>query len=44
VLAPLLRRIEQHVFAAERLHSDDTIVPVLAKGMNRTGFSGGSNS
>ena len=31
VLAPLLRRIERHVFAAERLHSDDTTVPVLAK-------------
>jgi transposase len=37
VLAPLLRRIEQHVFAAERLHSDDTIVPVLAKGKTDTG-------
>src|SRR6516165_10234234 len=32
VLAPLIWRIERHVFAAERLHSDDTIVPVLAKG------------
>jgi transposase len=31
VLAPLLSRIEAHVFAAERLHSDDTTVPVLAK-------------
>jgi len=37
VLAPLLRRIEQHVFAAERLHSDDTTVPVLAKGKTDTG-------
>ena len=37
VLAPLLRRIEQHVFAAERLHSDDTMVPVLAKGKTDTG-------
>ena len=37
VLAPLLRRIERHVFAAERLHSDDTIVPVLAKGKTDTG-------
>jgi transposase len=36
-LAPLLRRIEQHVFAAERLHSDDTTVPVLAKGKTDTG-------
>ena len=37
VLAPLLRRIEAHVFAAERLHGDDTIVPVLAKGKTDTG-------
>ncbi|HXQ45045.1 MAG TPA: IS66 family transposase, partial [Caulobacteraceae bacterium] len=37
VLAPLIRRIEQYVFAAERLHSDDTIVPVLAKGKTDTG-------
>jgi transposase len=37
VLAPLLRRIEQHVFAAERLHSDDTTVPVMAKGKTDTG-------
>jgi transposase len=37
VLAPLLRRVEGHVFAAERLHGDDTIVPVLAKGKTDTG-------
>ena len=37
VLAPLIRRIEQHVFAAERLHSDDTTVPVLATGKTDTG-------
>ena len=37
VLAPLLRRIEAHVFAAERLHGDDTIVPVLASGKTDTG-------
>jgi transposase len=37
MLAPLIRRIERHVFAAERLHSDDTIVPVLAKGKTDTG-------
>jgi len=36
-LAPLLRRIERHVFAAERLHSDDTTVPVLAKGKTDAG-------
>jgi transposase len=37
VLAPLIRRIERYVFAAERVHSDDTIVPVLAKGKTDTG-------
>jgi transposase len=37
VLAPLLRRIEAHVFAAKRLHGDDTTVPVLAKGKTITG-------
>ena len=36
-LAPLLRRIEAHVFAAKRLHGDDTIVPVLATGKTDTG-------
>src|SRR4051794_23634892 len=36
-LAPLLRRVEAHVFAAERLHGDDTTVPVLAKGKTITG-------
>ena len=37
VLAPLLRRVEAHVFAAARLHGDDTTVPVLAKGKTDTG-------
>src|SRR6267143_1584042 len=37
VLTPLLRRLEAHVFAAERLHGDDTIVPVLATGKTDTG-------
>ena len=37
VLEPLLRRIEAHVFTAERLHGDDTTVPVLAKGKTVTG-------
>jgi transposase len=37
VLSPLLRRVEAHVFAAERLHSDDTTVPVLATGKTDTG-------
>jgi transposase len=36
-LEPLLRRLEAHVFAAERLHGDDTTVPVLAKGQTITG-------
>jgi transposase len=37
VLEPLLKRIETHVFAAARLHGDDTTVPVLAKGKTDTG-------
>jgi transposase len=37
VLTPLLRRVETHVFAAERLHGDDTSVPVLATGKTATG-------
>src|SRR5271157_1708422 len=37
VLEPILRRLEAHVFAAERLHGDDTTVPVLAKGKTDTG-------
>jgi transposase len=36
-LAPILRRLEAHVFAAERLHGDDTTVPVLARGKTTTG-------
>jgi transposase len=31
-LMPIIRLIEAHVFAAERLHGDDTTVPVMAKG------------
>jgi hypothetical protein len=37
VLDPIYRRIEAHVLAAERLHGDDTTVPVLAKGQTDTG-------
>jgi transposase len=37
VLEPILRRFEAHVFAAERLHGDDTTVPVLAKGKTHIG-------
>ena len=36
-LMPLHELIKAHVFAAERLHGDDTTVPVLAKGTCRTG-------
>ena len=36
-LMPLYDLIKAHVFAAERLHGDDTTVPVLAKGKCRTG-------
>ena len=34
---PLLRLVEDHVMAAERLHGDDTTVPVLAEGKTDTG-------
>jgi hypothetical protein len=37
VLAPIFKRIEAHTLAAERLHGDDTTVPVLAKGKTDTG-------
>jgi transposase len=36
-LMPLYELIKAHVFAAERLHGDDTTVPVLAKIKTRTG-------
>jgi transposase len=36
-LMPLVEAIRQHVFAAERIHSDDTTVPVLAKEKTKTG-------
>ena len=36
-LKPLHKLIEAHVLAAERLHGDDTPVPVLAKGKIETG-------
>ena len=35
-LMPLYRLIEAHVLAAERLHGDDTTVPVMAKGKTDT--------
>jgi transposase len=34
---PLYRLIEAHVLCAERLHGDDTTVPILAKGKTVTG-------
>ena len=36
-LMPLVEAVQAHVFAAERIHADDTTVPVLAKGKTRTG-------
>lgn len=36
-LTPLFQRLETHVLSAERLHGDDTTVPVLAKGKTDTG-------
>ena len=32
VLMPLFQRLQAHVMAAERLHGDDTTVPVLSRG------------
>jgi transposase len=37
VLKPLYELIKAHVFAGERIHGDDTTVPVLAKVKTRTG-------
>jgi len=36
-LMPLIVLIRAYVFAAERIHADDTTVPVLAKGKTRIG-------
>lgn len=36
-LMPLIEAVRGHVFAAERLHADDTTVPVLDVGRTRTG-------
>src|SRR5262245_21849494 len=35
-LMPLVEAIRAHVFAAERIHADDTAVPVLASGKTGT--------
>ena len=37
VVDPIFKRIEAYVLGAERLHGDDTTVPVLAKGKTDTG-------
>jgi transposase len=37
-LLPLFVLIKHHVFAAERLHGDDTTAPVMAKRKTRTGW------
>ena len=37
VLSPLCELIRRHVFNADRVHGDDTTVPVLAKGKTATG-------
>ena len=36
LLAPVVAAIRRHVFAAEKIHGDDTTVPVLAPGLGRT--------
>jgi transposase len=36
-LSPLVELIRRHVLAAQRIHGDDTTVPVLAKGKTITG-------
>jgi transposase len=36
LLDPVAATIRQHVFAAEKIHGDDTTIPVLAPGLGRT--------
>jgi transposase len=36
-LEPVIGRIRAHVLSAERIHADDTTVPILAKGKTATG-------
>ncbi len=36
LLQPIVAGIQKHVFAAEKIHGDDTPVPVLAPGLGRT--------
>src|SRR3984893_3476566 len=35
LLAPIVEGIRRHVFAAEKIHGDDTTVPVLSPGLGR---------
>jgi transposase len=36
LVAPLVETVAQHVMAAQKLHADDTPVPVLAPGTGKT--------
>ena len=36
LLAPLIDQIRKHVLAADKIHADDTPIPVLAPGMGKT--------
>jgi transposase len=36
LLRPIVEGIRRHVFAAEKIHGDDTTVPVLSPGLGRT--------
>src|SRR5260221_12024753 len=36
LLQPIVAGIQKHVFAAEKIHGDDTPVPVLSPGLGRT--------
>jgi len=36
LLQPIVEGIQRHVFAAEKIHGDDTTVPVLSPGLGRT--------
>jgi transposase len=38
VALPLYHLMEAHALAADRLHGDDTTVPILAKGKTVTGY------
>jgi transposase len=40
LMAPLIEALRAHIFAGDRLHGDDTPVPVLDPGRGRTGKAG----